>query len=127
MNVKRGMAVLGTACAVSAAVLATTASPSTAATGKNGVVELYYLQNFNGPVFDLFLSDSNFANDVFPGTGINADNNTESDWNRDTFVWHVWTGANYTGNHGCINPGVFGNFNNTYRNTVSSAYFASTC
>lgn len=109
-------------------VLATVAPAN--ATGKNGVVEvgelgLYYYQNFSGPAFDLYTSDSNFAGDVFPGTGISADNNTESDWNRDSYRWHVFTGASYTGSHGCIAPGASGNFNATYKNAVSSAYYAT--
>ena len=108
------------------------ATPANAATGKNGVVEvgefgMYYLQNFQGYVFDLFVSDSNFANDVFPGTGVSANNNTESDWNRDSFYWHVFTGASYTGSHGCVAPGASGNFNLTYKNNVESAYYSSVC
>jgi Peptidase inhibitor family I36 len=129
MRIKRVIAVLGAALTTLVAMVVT-ASPASAATHKNGVVEvgefgLYYLQNQSGPVFDLFVSDSNFAGDVFPGTGISADNNTESYWNRDSFWWHVFTGANYTGSHGCLPPGWVGNASPTYRNTISSAYYSS--
>jgi len=123
-----------TAAVLAAAVMTTLsvgalAAPANA-TGKNGVVEsgefgLYYLQNRGGPVFDLFVSDSNFADDVFPGTGISADNNTESYWNNDSFYWHVFTGAGYTGSHGCLPPGWIGNASATYKNTISSAYYSS--
>jgi hypothetical protein len=120
------MALVGAAFA---AVLATT-TPANAATGKNGVLEvgefgLYYLQNQSSYVFDLYVSDSNFADDVFPGTGISANNNTESYWNRDSFWWHVFTGASYTGSHGCLPPGYSGNASATYKNTISSAYYSS--
>jgi hypothetical protein len=128
MGIKRAMTMLGVAVATLVAVLAMT-GPANAA-GKNGVVEsgefgLYFLQNRGTPVFDLFVSDDNFANDVFPGTGISADNNTESYWNRDSFWWHVFTGAGYTGSHGCLPPGHIGNASATYRNTISSAFFSS--
>jgi len=129
MRIKRLIAGLGVGiAALSVAMIPVTTA--NAATGKNGVVEtgefgLYYLQNSGLPVFDLFLSDSNFANDVFPGTGIPADNNTESYWNRDSFWWHVFTGANYTGSHGCLPPGWVGNASATFKNTISSAYYSS--
>ena len=106
------------------------AAPASAATGKNGVVEsgefgLYYSTGSSGLVFDLFVSDDNFSNDVFPGTSIGADNNTESYRNRDTFWWHVFTGYGYTGSHGCLPPGHVGNASATYKNTISSAFYAS--
>ena len=112
-----------------AAVLAT-ATPASAATHKNGVVEagefgLFYLQNQGGYAFDLFIDDDNFADDVFPGTGISADNNTESYWNRDISWWHVWTGASYSGSHGCLPAGHSGNASATFKNTISSAYYSS--
>ena len=75
--------------------------------------------------FDLFLSDSDFRDDVFPGTSIPADNNTESYRNRDTFWWHVFTGVGDTGSHGCLPPGFVGNASATFRNTISSAFFSS--
>lgn len=107
-----------------------TTTPASAATGKNGVLEsgefgLYFLQNQGSYVFDLFVSDDNFSNDVFPGTGITADNNTESYRNRDTFWWHVFTGAGYTGSHGCLPSGHVGNASGTFTNTITSAYYSS--
>ena len=113
--------------ALAAAVV--TATPASA-TDKDGVLEpgefgLYYLDNQSGWVFDIFVADTNFSNDVFPGTGISANNNTESYWNRDAFWWHVFTGANYTGSHGCLPSGHVGNASATFTNTISSAYYSS--
>jgi len=129
MRTKRIGAVLAVVATAIAAIMFTTA-PASAATGKNGVLEsgefgLYYLQNQSSYVFDLFVSDSNFAGDVFPGTGISANNNTESYRNRDTFWWHVFTGASYTGSHGCLPPEHVGNASATFKNTISSAYYSS--
>ena len=119
------------AAAVAAVVLLPFgAAPAAAATGKNGQLEpgefgLYLLTNLSGPVFDLYVNDSNFGNNVFPGTSISADNNTESYWNRDSYWWHVFTGASYTGSHGCLPPGHIGNASTTFKNRISSAYFSS--
>ena len=115
-----------------AAVVATiaVAGPAAAATGKNGVVEsgefgLYLGPGSSGIVFDLLVSDSNFSGDVFPGTSISANNNTESYRNRDSFWWHVMTGSSYTGSHGCVPAGFVGNASATFKNTISSAYYSS--
>jgi hypothetical protein len=122
------------AAALAAAVLLPFgAAPAAAATGKNGQLEfgefgLYYVTNLTGPVFDLYVNDSDFSNNVFPGTSISADNNTESYWNRDSYWWHVFTGAGYTGSHGCLPPGHIGNASTTFRNKISSAYYSgSSC
>jgi hypothetical protein len=128
MSHKRIVAVFTAALAVLTASLVAQAPASAA--HKNGVVEvgefgLYYLQNSGLPVFDLFTSDDNFGNDTFPGTGTPADNNTESYRNRDSFWWHVFTGASYTGSHGCLPPGHVGNASATFKNTISSAYYSS--
>ena len=114
---------------VLAAALAV-ASPAQAATGKNGVLEtgefgLYYLTGSSGLVFDLYVSDSDFSNDVFPGTSIGANDNTESYRNRDSYWWHVFTNAGYAGAHGCIPSGYVGNASSTFKDTISSAYFSS--
>ena len=106
------------------------ATPASAATGKNGVVEsgefgLYWLTGSSGLVFDLFLSDADFSNDVFPGTSINANDNTESYRNRDVYWWHVFTNANYGGSHGCLPAGWVGNASATFFNTISSAYYST--
>lgn len=128
MRVARKLAALavGLIALVGVVAVATPAS----ATEKNGVVEsgefgLYFVQGSSGLVFDLFLSDSDFRNDVFPGTSIPADNNTESYRNRDSFWWHVFTGVGNTGSHGCLPPGFVGNASATFRNTISSAFFSS--
>jgi hypothetical protein len=117
------------AVAAAAASLPIAATPAAAA-HKNGVLEtgefgLYLLTNLSGPVFDLLVSDSNFGNDVFPGTSIPANNNTESYWNRDNYWWHVYTGASYDGSHGCLPPGHIGNASTTFKNKISSAAFSS--
>ncbi|CUU55507.1 hypothetical protein Ga0074812_105158 [Parafrankia irregularis] len=129
MKLKRAFA----ATSVLATCLATAlgvAAPADAATHKNGVLEtgefgLYYLQNQSGYVFDLYVSDDNFAGDVFPGTSISANDNTESYRNRDSYWWHVFTNASYTGSHGCLSAGYVGNASATYKNTISSAYWSS--
>ncbi len=129
MQIKRIMAAAG-ATIVALTAVAATAAPASAATGKNGVLEsgefgLYYLQNQGGYVLDLFVSDTNFAADKFPGTSVPANDNTESYWNRDTFWWHVFTNSNYTGSHGCLPAGYSGNASATFENTISSAYYSS--
>ena len=128
MQFKRLLTVLVAGAIAILGIMASTAPAN--ATEKNGVVEtgefgLYYVQGSSGLVFDLYFSDSDFRNDVFPGTGIPADNNTESYRNRDTFWWHVYTGVGYTGSHGCLPPGWVGDASSTYRNTISSAQFMS--
>ena len=105
------------------------ASPA-GATEKNGVVEvgefgLYWTTGSSGLVFDLYFSDSDFNNDHFPGTSIPAANNTESYRNRDSVWWHVFTGAGYTGSHGCLPSGYVGDASSTYKNNIESAYFSS--
>ncbi|WP_322748472.1 MULTISPECIES: peptidase inhibitor family I36 protein [unclassified Frankia] len=129
MRIKRSFIALAAVAACLGTGLGV-AAPANAATGKNGVLEsgefgLYYLQNQGGYVFDLYVSDSNFANDVFPGTSISANDNTESYKNRDTYWWHVFTNANYTGSHGCLPAGYSGNASATFKNTISSAYYSS--
>lgn len=125
----RRAAATGAAIAALGGIGMASAAPASAATPKNGVVEvgelgLYYLSNYGTPVLDLYVSDPDFSNDNFPGTTIPADNNTESVWNRDTYTWWVCTGYNYGGSCGFVSPGGYGNLNATYKNTVSSAYFS---
>jgi hypothetical protein len=124
----RRAAAVGTAVALAGGVGLATATPAAAATHKNGVCEvgepcLYYLTDYRGYIFDLYFSDGDFRNDVFPGTNIRADNNTESFWNRDTYTWYVYTGYYRGGYRGYISPGDYDNFNSTFFNTVSSAYW----
>lgn len=130
MRLARKLAALAVTAVALVGLSAVSAAPTSAATGKNGVVEsgefgLYYVTGSSGLVFDLFVSDDNFSNDVFPGTSIIADNNTESYRNRDSFWWHVFTGYGYTGSHGCLPPGHVGNASVTFKNTISSAYYSS--
>ena len=98
---------------------------------RDGVVEvgefgLYYAPNSGLPVYDLYLSDPDFRGDRFPGSNLLVDNNTASYWNRDSFWWHVYTGYNYTGSHGCLSSGYRGNASVTFRNTISSARWLTT-
>jgi hypothetical protein len=128
MQIKRIVAALGATIVALTAVMATAAPAS--ATDRNGVLEvgefgLFYTQNQGGPVMDLFNSDANFSGQNFPGTSISANDNTESYWNRDSFWWHVFTNANYTGSHGCLPAGYSGNASATFTNTISSAYWSS--
>ncbi|MFY1586546.1 peptidase inhibitor family I36 protein [Micromonospora sp. WMMD734] len=126
MNIKRGMIAL--VAIATAGVAALSLGAPAQATGKNGVLEsgefgLYYSPNQQGPVFDLYVSDSNFADDSFPGTGIPVNDNTASYHNRDTFYWWVYTAANYGGNSGCLSPGYRGNASTEFRNKISSARY----
>ena len=118
-----------TSAAVVLSILASTTPAS--ATEKNGVLELgefglYLGTGSTGTVFDLYFSDADFSNDVFPGTTISADNNTESYRNRDVYNWYIWTGASYTGSQGCVAPSGVGDLSPTFKDTISSAYFSST-
>jgi hypothetical protein len=129
MFTKRGLAAAGAAAAASIAIFGVAGSPAQAA-GKDGVVDsgefgLYYVTGSSGLVFDLFVSDNNFSGDVFPGTSISANDNTESYRNRDSFYWHVFTAAGYGGSHGCLSAGYVGNASATYKNTISSAFYSS--
>jgi len=127
----RGLSRFVAGGAVAAALLGGTlaaAAPASAATGKNGVLEsgefgLYYLFNQGGYVFDLFLSDTDFSNDYFPGTGVQANDNTESYRNRDTLTWYVYTDAYAGGSEGWLPPGYQGNASSKFQNTISSAYY----
>ena len=99
--------------------------------GKNGVCEsgelcLYYLTNYTPPIFDLYVSDSNFAGEYFPGTTTRADSNTRSYWNRDDLYWRVYYGYNYTGSSYCIAPGGYGNLPRYLWDNVSSARYGTT-
>jgi hypothetical protein len=118
-------ALVATAAIVLSALFA--AAPANAV-HKDGVVDagefgLYYNFNYGFPVFDLFFSDSDFYPDVFPGTGIWADNNTRSFWNRDTYTWQACTGYSYTGTCGVATPGQYDNLASAFVDTLSSARF----
>jgi peptidase inhibitor family I36 len=126
LNRKLGALAAGVAALL---VVVGLASPADA-TQKNGVLELgefglYLGTGSTGTVFDLYFSDSDFNNDVFPGTSIPAANNTESYRNRDTLWWHVFTESGYTGSHGCLPAGWVGDASATYKNNIESAYFSS--
>lgn len=120
------------------------ADPSTSApakpggrANKDGVCNqyelcLYYMQNKVGAKFDLYLSDSNFAGDIFrgggSGNGVTADNNARSYISLETSIyWRVYDGINYTGTQIlCIAPGDRGNFAASLWDRASSANFSST-
>jgi len=128
MQIRRALTMLIACAAVVLSILISTTPAS--ATEKNGVVEigefgLYLSTGSSGTVFDLYMADLDFSNDVFPGTSIPANDNTESYRNRDVYWWHVWTDANYAGSHGCLAAGYVGDASPTYKDTISSAYFSS--
>ncbi|MFB6615930.1 hypothetical protein ACIGFK_39985 [Streptomyces sp. NPDC085524] len=132
MNRAVGKLVSGCVAAVSAgAILLGSAGPS-AAYGKNGNLEgdefgLYYLTGQSGCVFDLYTTDTNFADDTFKPTcngmykGVN--DNTESYWNRDVYAWKVGTDKDLDGNVGEIPSRYAGNASATFRNRISSAAY----
>lgn len=92
-----------------------------------GELGLFCYQNQSSSVLDLWASDSSFANDYFKGTKSCAhqlaDNYTESWSNRDTYNWTVHTEWNGGGYGTTLPAGSRGNFNATFFNTVTSAYF----
>ncbi|MFB7370384.1 peptidase inhibitor family I36 protein [Streptomyces sp. NPDC056222] len=117
--------------AIGAGALATAGSAS-AATGKNGYLEsgelgLYYNSNQAGAVFDLYVEDTDFWGDTFPGPGAgagqSANDNTASYWNRDSNVWWVYTDRNAGGAEGSLPVGHVGNASVTFKNKISSAYY----
>ncbi|MHA6760850.1 hypothetical protein [Streptacidiphilus sp. PAMC 29251] len=114
--------------AVGAGALATAGSAS-AATGKNGVLEsgefgLYYNSGEAGPVFDLFVADTNFQGEVFPSNhGIGVNDNTASYRNDDVNVWWVYTDASAGGSEGSLPVGYVGNASSGFKNKISSAYY----
>jgi hypothetical protein len=124
----RRAAAVGTAVALAGGVGLATATPAAAAP-KDGVCNagqelcLYWANNWQGPVFDLWLSEGDFREEVFPGTFTTADNNTQSVWNRDTTTWYVYTGYYRGGVRGSISPGQSGNFTAMFSDAVSSAYW----
>jgi len=128
MQFRRALTMLTTSVAVVLSILISTTPAS--ATAKNGVVELgefglYLNTGSTGTVFDLYLSDDNFNDDNFPGTSIPTANNTESYRNRDAYQWHVFTGSNYTGSHGCLPSGYVGDASETYKDNIESAYYST--
>lgn len=104
--------------------------------GKDGVCDtgelcLYYWQNREGAMLDLYLSEADFSGDILRGGGLgnggSADNNTRSYLSRDIYYWRVYDGVNYTGTQiQCIAPGEAGNFDNSFWDQASSATFSST-
>ncbi|MFD9608691.1 peptidase inhibitor family I36 protein [Streptomyces sp. NPDC004288] len=126
----RRLAVMAAAgLAITGAALATAAPAS--ATGKNGNLEymefgLFYNSNQAGCVFDLYVQDNSFSDDVFKGAachGVNqvTNDNTASYINRDTRTWYVYTNANFGGTEGSLPANYVGNASSTFKNQISSA------
>lgn len=106
---------------------------SASAAGKDGWLTsgefgLFCLQNQQNSVFDLYVSDSNFADDSFKGSqscaGSTTNDNTESYSNQDSYQWSVHTDWNGGGSDGLIPAGYKGNASTTFKNKISSAYIA---
>ncbi|MGY1624254.1 peptidase inhibitor family I36 protein [Geodermatophilus sp. SYSU D00965] len=89
---------------------------------------LYYMQNYGGDMFDLYLDDADFSDDGFStNPGRAADNNTRSYWNNDSYTWRVYDGYGYTGDELlCISPGDRGNFSSFDWDRASSATYSTT-
>ncbi|MET8698504.1 peptidase inhibitor family I36 protein [Kitasatospora sp. NPDC004723] len=125
-TIRRSLAVGLSVAALSLTGLA--AAGSASAAGKDGGLApgefgLFYNQNQAGYIFDLADSDVNFSNDVFPGTSVGANDNTESYWNRDTRRWDVYTDADGKGIQGWLPAGQSGNASANFKNQISSAYW----
>ncbi|GAB7044578.1 hypothetical protein JCM9533A_84290 [Catenuloplanes niger JCM 9533] len=72
-------------------------------------------------VLDLRQSDTDLRDDVFPGTAIAVHGNTGWFANRDTVTWHLYTGPNFTGSQGCVEPGHIGGPGGPIRFTIASS------
>ncbi len=88
----------------------------------------WFSTNFVGSLSDFFFSDANLGNNIFltPGLGLGQPvaNNSESALNADSFLSVlVFTGANFSGTAGIVQPRQFGNFNATFVNNVESHEF----
>jgi Peptidase inhibitor family I36 len=88
----------------------------------------WFSTNFVGSMSDFFFSDANLGNNIFltPGLGLGqvVANDSESALNADSnLAVIVFTGANFSGTAGFINPRQFGNFNSTFTNNVESHEF----
>ena len=74
-------------------------------------------------------TNSNLVNNYFvtsgSGQGSSLTNNTESDYNYDSYYTaKVTTSPNYYGYVGSVRPRTGGNFNSTYTNNVESIYWS---
>ncbi|MFE5729784.1 hypothetical protein [Streptomyces sp. NPDC056528] len=106
---------------------------SAGAAGKDGWVTsgefgLFCFQDQQNSVFDLYVSDDNFANDYFKGSqscaGHTTNDWTESYLNLDSYEWSVHTNSGGGGSDGYIPAGYRGNASSTFKNSISSAYLA---
>ncbi|MDX3376975.1 hypothetical protein ACIRFF_06475 [Streptomyces cyaneofuscatus] len=128
----RNRTLLRAAAAVGLAVSAVAMSTGAAtAAEKNGYLTsgefgLFCFQNQANSVFDLYVSDANFTNDVFKGSqscaGHTTNDWTESYLNLDTYEWSVHTNSSRGGTAGYIPAGYRGNASANFKNTISSAY-----
>jgi hypothetical protein len=87
----------------------------------------FYLQNYGGSRGGYFYASSDMRYNYFVtsgwGYGSWTSNKAESVYNYDYYYpYRVFTNANYTGYYGPINPRTGGNYSETYRNGVESAY-----
>lgn len=87
---------------------------------------LFYNSSLGGSFIDLYMADSDLANDRFitpgPGQGYAVGNNAASYFNKDKVTWYVYTGAGAGGIEGWIPADRFGTFSTTFKNQVSSVY-----
>ncbi|MGW8768473.1 hypothetical protein ACWGN5_39035 [Streptomyces sp. NPDC055815] len=127
---RRVAATAVTLVALGAGALATAGTASAA--GKNGGLEsgefgLYYNSDQGGAVWDLFVEDTDFWGDRFPGPGNGTyelvNDNTASYNNRDSNRWWVYTDAGAGGYEGSLPAGYIGNASATFKNQISSAYY----
>ena len=89
----------------------------------------WFSTNFVGSMADFFFNDSNLSNNMFltPGLGLGdvVANDSESALNADSNLSvFVFTGANFSGTFGVVQPRQFGNFNTTFANNVESHFFS---
>jgi hypothetical protein len=117
--------VLATVVAVTAVVgtgLAT--ADSAGAAPRDGVLESgEFGVSYGGHVLDLYDSDADLWDDVYPGTAISLRDHITGYNNRSPLTWFVYTGDNAGGSEGWVDPGYSGSFSSTFRNRIRSAYY----
>ncbi|MEV6682547.1 hypothetical protein AB0N09_37650 [Streptomyces erythrochromogenes] len=129
MKLRNSLRAFAAAGLVIGAVAVSAGSASAAAKDgwlNSGELGLFCESNQQSSVFDLYVSDENFANDYFKGSqscaGHTTNDYTESFINQDNYTWWVYTDWKGLGTGGYLSPNTRGNLASTWFNKVSSAY-----
>ncbi|MEO7267807.1 MAG: peptidase inhibitor family I36 protein [Knoellia sp.] len=110
--------------AVGAALVAVSAPSASAATGyarcPDGRMCVFSDPNGTGAMAVFEVGDWDLGDGVGP-QGMN--NNIESFWNRTSYSWDFWKGANGSGEWLVVGPSSRANFINGWQNTVTSLHY----